>query len=109
MTIEEILTAKEGEDFEFKTAGNRFSYTELQKYASAISNEGGGKVVFGVTDMRPRQVNGSKALDQPGRTRKGLIDSLRITVDFEVFIEAAKKHSDFFCGDLIYYAAWRIR
>ena len=52
MTIEEILTAKEGENFEFKTAENRFSYTELQKYACAISNEGGGKIVFGVTDKR---------------------------------------------------------
>ena len=36
MTIEEILTAKEGENFEFKTAENRFSYTELQKYPSAM-------------------------------------------------------------------------
>ena len=85
MTIEEMLIAKEGENFEFKTAENRFSYTELQKYASAISNEGGGKIVFGITDKRPRKVVGSKAFDQPERTRKGLIDSLRINVDFEVF------------------------
>ena len=85
MTIEEILTAKEGENFEFKMAENRFSYTELQKYACAISNEGGGKIVFGITDKRPRQIHGSKAFDQPERTRKGLIDSLRINVDFEVF------------------------
>ena len=55
MTIEEILSAKEGENFEFKTAENRFSYTELQKYACAISNEGGGKIVFGITDKRLRQ------------------------------------------------------
>ena len=74
MTIEEILTAKEGENFEFKTAENRFSYTELQKYACAISNEGGGKIVFGITDKRPRQIKGSKAFDQPERTRKGLTD-----------------------------------
>ena len=39
MTLEEILAAKEGENFEFKTAENRFSYTELQKYACAISND----------------------------------------------------------------------
>ena len=39
MTIEEIVTAKEGEHFEFKTAENRFSYTELQKYACAFSND----------------------------------------------------------------------
>jgi len=90
MTVEEMLTAKEGENFEFKTAENRFSYTELQKYASAISNEGGGKIVFGITDKRPRKVIGSKAFDQPERTRKGLIDSLRINVDFEVFNEGTE-------------------
>lgn len=39
MTIEEILIAKEGENFEFKTAENRFSYIELQKYVCAISND----------------------------------------------------------------------
>ncbi len=82
--LENILVAKEGEHFEFKKAENRFSYTELQKYASAISNEGGGKIVLGVSDSRPRKVIGTKAFDQPERTRKGLIDSLRINVDFEV-------------------------
>ena len=89
--IEEMLTAKEGENFEFKTAENRFSYTELQKYASAISNEGGGKIVFGITDKRPRKVIGSKAFDQPERTRKGLIDSLCINVDFEVFNDGTER------------------
>ena len=65
MTIEEILTAKEGENFEFKTAENRFSYTELQKYACAISNEGGGKIVFGVTD---KQHDGFYALNPLSRS-----------------------------------------
>ena len=91
MTIEEMLTAKEGENFEFKTAENRFSYTELQKYACAISNEGGGKIVFGITDKRPRQIKGSKAFGQPERTRKGLIDSLHINIDFEVFNDGTEK------------------
>lgn len=87
MTIEEILVAKEGENFEFKTAKNHFEYLELQKYASAISNNGGGRIVFGVTDARPRRITGTRAFEQPERTRKGLIDSLHINVDFEVFNE----------------------
>lgn len=87
MRIEDILVAKEGERFEFKAAGNRFSFTELQKYVSAISNEGGGGIVFGVSNDRPRKVVGSHAFEQPERTRKGLIESLRINVDFEVFNE----------------------
>ena len=70
MTVEEILTAKEGENFEFKAAENRFSYTELQKYACAISNEGGGKIVFGITDKRPRQIHGQRRLtSQSGHAR----------------------------------------
>lgn len=89
MRIEDILVAKEGERFEFKAAGNRFSFTELQKYVSAVANEGGGKIVFGVSNDRPRQVVGSRAFEQPERTRKGLIESLRINVDFEVFNEGA--------------------
>lgn len=85
MTIEEILTSKEGEHFEFKKAENRFSFTELQKYASALANEGGGKIVFGVSDARPRTIMGSRAFEQPERTRKSLIDSLHINIDFELF------------------------
>lgn len=85
MTIDELLFAKEGENLEFKRAKNQFSYDELQKYVSAISNAKGGKIVFGITDARPRQIEGSKAFDQPERTRKGLIESLHINVDFEVF------------------------
>ena len=52
------------------------------KYACAVSNLGGGRVVFGITDKRPRKVVGSLAFEQPERTRKGLIDRLRINVDF---------------------------
>lgn len=82
MTLDDILIAKEGENFEFKEAKNRFDYGELVKYACAMSNLGGGCIVFGVTDHRPRQVVGSQAFDQPERTRRGLIDKLKVCVDF---------------------------
>lgn len=87
MTLEEILIAKEGERFEFKAATTRFSFTELTKYASALANAGGGRFVLGVSDSRPRRVVGSQAFEQPERTRRGLIDSLRINIDFEIFNE----------------------
>lgn len=85
MTLSEILAAKEGEHFEFKTARSKFEYVELQKYACALSNAGGGRIVFGVSDERPREVVGTKAFEQPERTRKGLIESLHVNVDFELF------------------------
>ena len=87
MTLDEIIEAKEGEEFEFKEAKNSFEYDKLVKYACAISNRGGGYVVFGITDKRPRKVVGSRAFEQPERTRRGLIDKLRIGIDFKVFNE----------------------
>ena len=83
MDITKLLSAKEGENIEFKEAKNHFDFEKLVKYACAISNQGGGKIVLGVSDKRPRQVVGSTAFGQPEQTRKGLMDRLHIKVDFE--------------------------
>ncbi len=82
ISVEELLNAKEGEQLQFKEAKNRFDFVEAAKCCCALSNCGGGKLVFGISDKRPRQVVGSKAFDQPERTRKGLIEKLKIMVDF---------------------------
>lgn len=87
MDIKKLLDAKEGENIEFKEAKNRFDFNELTHYACAIANAGGGKIVLGVSDKRPREIVGTQAFDQPERTRKGLIDRLHIKVDFEEFYD----------------------
>lgn len=84
ITIEELLEAKEGEQIQFKEAKNRFDINEAARCCCALSNCGGGKLVFGITDRRPRKVVGSAAFSQPERTRKGLIDKLKVMVDFQV-------------------------
>ncbi len=84
MNIKELLDAPEGEHYEFKTAENSFEFDKLAKYASALSNRGGGKIIFGVSDKRPRLVVGSRAFLQPERTRNGLIEKLHIDVSFEI-------------------------
>ena len=91
MDIAKLLSAKEGENIEFKEAKNRFDFEELTQYACAIANVGGGKIVLGITDKRPRQVVGSQAFDQPERTRKKLMDHLRVKVDFEEEFEDGKR------------------
>lgn len=85
MTIEELLNAKEGEQVQFKEAKQRFDFGEAARCCSALANGGGGKLVFGISDKRPRKVVGSEAFDQPERTRKGLIDKLRVMVDFQLY------------------------
>lgn len=90
-TIDELLNAPEGEHFEFKEAKMRFDFGEACRYCCALSNWGGGKFILGITDKRPRKVVGSKAFDQPERTRKGLMDKLHIRVEFEVLEYEGKR------------------
>ena len=87
ITIDELLKAKEGEQYQFKEAKNRFDYGEATRCCCALANCGGGKLVFGITDKRPRKVVGSNAFDQPERTRKGLIDKLKVMVDFQILYD----------------------
>lgn len=86
-----LLEAKEGENIEFKEAKNNFEFDELAKYACAIANRGGGYVVFGITDKRPRQIVGSRAFEQPERTRTGLMDRLHLRIDFHLLDAAGKR------------------
>ena len=91
MTIEELLDAKEGEGYQFKEAKNRFDFGEAARCCCALANCGGGNLVFGITDHRPRSVVGSAAFDQPERTRMGLIDKLKVMVDFQLYYPEGKR------------------
>lgn len=90
-TVQELLEAKEGEHVQFKEAKNRFDFGEAAKCCCALANNGGGKLVFGITDKRPRSVVGSAAFDQPERTRMGLIEKLKVNIDFQLFNYEGKR------------------
>lgn len=81
--LQQWMQDKEGENCEFKEAKNRFSFTELCQYCSALANEGGGRIILGVTNDRPRRVVGSQAFEQPERTRKGVCEQIPLAIDFE--------------------------
>lgn len=91
ITIKELLEVKEGEQFQFKEAKNRFDANEAVRCCCALANCGGGSLVFGITDKRPRQVVGSVAFEQPERTRRGLIDKLKVMVDFQIYDYEGKR------------------
>ena len=79
--LQEWLHAKEGEHLEFKEAKNNFHFEKLVKYCAALANEGGGSIVLGVTDTRPRQVVGSQVFTDLERTKAGLIERLRLRIE----------------------------
>ena len=86
VSIDELHTwmnAKEGERLEFKEAKTQFHFEKLVKYCVALANEGGGRMILGVTDKPPRTVVGSQAFRNLERTKAGLIERLRLRLDVE--------------------------
>lgn len=71
-TVEQLLSLlKDAEDehLEFKEAKEQFDFEKLVKYCVALANEGGGRIVLGVTDKTPRHIVGTRASDSLDRTR----------------------------------------
>ena len=86
VSLDELQTwmnDKEDEHLEFKEAKTKFHFETLVKYCAALANEGGGKMILGVTDKLPRRVVGSQAFPDLERTKAGLIEQLRIRADAE--------------------------
>lgn len=73
----------ENEHIEFKEAKTSFSFERAADYCIALANEGGGKLILGVTDDRPRRVVGSRAFGNIEKLQKGLLDSIHLRVDVE--------------------------
>ncbi len=85
------LEAPEGANLEFKEAKNNFHFDTLVDYCVALANEGGGKIILGATDRRPRSIVGTQAFAEPGRTEAGLHERLshRIPVE-ELIVEEGR-------------------
>ena len=89
--LKKIIESVEDEHLEFKEAKERFDFDELTRQACALANAGGGKIVLGVSDKRPREIVGTKAFEQPERTRAGLMDCLPLRIGLQIFYAAGKR------------------
>lgn len=78
-----LASPSEHEHLEFKEAKQQFDNTKLFKYCVAIANEGGGHLVLGVSDARPRRVVGSQAFDNPLAMAAKVFEKIGFRVDFE--------------------------
>jgi ATP-dependent DNA helicase RecG len=78
--IEEWLQAEEVEHLEFKAARDSFENDNLCRYCAALANNGGGLLVLGITNERPREVCGTKAFQNLNKTKLLLLERLRLDV-----------------------------
>ena len=57
-----LAIRSENQRLEFKEAKVQFDNKKIYKYCVAIANEGGGKLILGVSDQLPRKVIGTISL-----------------------------------------------
>ncbi|MBE9065181.1 putative DNA binding domain-containing protein [Leptolyngbya cf. ectocarpi LEGE 11479] len=83
-TLNHWLQSPETEQLEFKEAKTQYGKDNLLRYCVALSNEGGGHLVLGVTDKLPRQVIGTQAFSSTqslNAIKALIIDKLGFRVD----------------------------
>ncbi len=84
-TLEKWLCAPaESEHLEFKVASQQYNPDEVLKYCVALSNEGGGHLVLGVTNTPPRKITGTRAFlsaRQLNKLKRIIVEQLRIRVN----------------------------
>ena len=87
----EWIGAVEGTHLEFKSAESSFQFDDLVDYCVALANGGGGKIILGVTDKRPRNIVGTKAFAEPGRTQAGIHERLHRHVPIDEVMFEGKR------------------
>lgn len=73
----------ENQCLEFKEAKSQFDSRRLAKYCVAIANEGGGRLILGVTDKPPRVIVGTSAFSDIVDAAEKLFHSVHFRVDIE--------------------------
>ena len=83
-----LMAPSEDEHLEFKEAKRRYDFEKLVKYCCALSNEGGGRILLGITNALPRRVIGTQAFSNIQRTHSGIVERLHIRIDTEEYNHA---------------------
>lgn len=78
-----LAIRSENQRLEFKEAKVQFDNKKLYKYCVAIANEGGGKLILGVSDQLPRKVIGTKAFRDTTKMEQKLFQAIKFRVDIE--------------------------
>ncbi|MCP4548701.1 MAG: transcriptional regulator [bacterium] len=83
--LELWLHEPEGERLEFKEARGSYSFAKLGLFCAALANEGGGHLILGVTDKRPRKIVGSNAFPNLEKIKPDLLAELHLRIEAESF------------------------
>lgn len=79
------LNGREDEHLEFKEAKQQYDFEKLVQYCVALANEGGGKLILGVTNALPHQVVGSQAFSNLEKVKLDLMEKIHIRINVEEY------------------------
>ena len=86
-----LMKRRENAHLEFKEAKNNYDSDKLTQYCCALANEGGGKLVLGVSDKLPRIIVGSHACRNLEKTKSDLITRLHLRIEVEELLVEEKR------------------
>lgn len=78
-----LIVPREGANLEFKEAKTQYDFQKLLGYCVGIANEGGGRLILGVTNNLPRQIIGTTAFQNYQEVQNRIFDKLGFRVDVE--------------------------
>jgi ATP-dependent DNA helicase RecG len=78
-----LSTATEHQRLEFKRAEAQINQEDIFEYCVAIANEGGGHLVLGITNDRPRRVVGTSSVSNVVKMAEKIFNTLRFRVEVE--------------------------
>lgn len=76
-----LIHNPENEHLEFKEAQQKYDIEKLMKYCVALANEGGGHLILGVSDKRPRRVVNTRAFINLADIKARILNQLHFRVD----------------------------
>jgi len=83
-TIDDWLSTKtEYQQLEFKRAETQINQDDIFEYCVALANEGGGHLVLGISNDRPRKIVGTAAVGDVVKMAEKIFNTLRFRVEVE--------------------------
>lgn len=79
--LRQYLAENESRQLEFKSATVQFDSTKLMRYCCALSCEGGGTMIFGVSD--DKQIVGTEAFPDIAKTERDIYNRIGLRCTFE--------------------------
>jgi ATP-dependent DNA helicase RecG len=78
-----LSTTTEHQRLEFKRAETQINQDDIFEYCVALANEGGGHIVLGISNEKPRKVVGTAAIGNVVKMAEKIFNTLRFRVEVE--------------------------